>query len=327
VRTNEDYTNNLNYACNTPIASGSAGCLPAAPESPTAGTPENNTTLSLTGDAGARKFYNTTYKFRLEHDLTKANLLYTMVSTGFIPGDVQVSSDAAGAPVASDYSAEKLTAYEFGSKNRFLQNRLQVNGGVFYYDYGGFRTSVRPDPANPASQIMVTIPAKVVGAELELQYLLTPRDQLSLNYSYTHAYFSNAPADFTQNIAETHAVPGAIPHTLNAAYRHTFTLPGDSTLDFRADARYESAYNLDNVNAQLGQAGLAYERVGNEWTGNLSSGWLSSNGIYSVTAYVRNVTNNRYKTFAQLQSLVPVIVATGTQNDPRTFGIILTARY
>lgn len=323
VRTIADSTNNLNYACNTPIA---MGCPTAPPDSPDAGTPENNATLSLTGDAGARKFYNTTYKLRLEHDLTKANLLYAMVSTGFIPGDVQVTSTAAGEPVASQYDAEKLTAFEFGSKNRFLQNRLQVNGGVFYYDYGGFRTTVRPDPLNPASQILLIIPAKVLGAELELEYRFTPRDQLSLSYTYTDAYFSNPPAEFTQYVAEKRDVPGAVPHTFNVAYRHSFTLPGDSTLDFRADARFQSAHNLDNVSAQSGEAGLAHVRVGDQWTGNLSSSWLSSDGMYSVTGYVRNVTNNRYKTFVQIQSQQPLI-ATGTQNDPRTFGIVLNARY
>jgi iron complex outermembrane receptor protein len=132
---------------------------------------------------------------------------------------------------------------------------------------------------------------------------------------------------FTQNVAETDKVPGVVPHTFNAAYSHHFTLPGDSTIDFRADARFQSAHNLDNVSAQLGQAGLAYVHVDDQWTGNLSGSWQPSNGDYSVTVYVRNVTNNRYKTFAQLQLLQPFVVASGTQNDPRTYGVVLTARY
>ena len=235
--------------------------------------------------------------------------------------------DQTDAPAASEYGAEQLTAFEIGSKNRFLNNTLQVNGDVFYYDYGGFRTSIRPDPTNPGSQILVNVPAKVLGAEVELQYLLTPRDQFSLNYSYTDAYFSNPPSDFTQYVTEKHDVPGSVPHTFNAAFRHYFTLPGDSTLDFRVDARLESAHNLDNVSAQLGEAGLAYVHVGDVWTSNLSSSWVSSSGDYSVTAYVRNLTNNRYKTFGQLQLLQPVVVASGTQSDPRTFGVVLSARY
>jgi iron complex outermembrane receptor protein len=160
-----------------------------------------------------------------------------------------------------------------------------------------------------------------------MQYRFTRQDQLSLSYSYTHAYFSNPPADFTQYVAEKHTVPGVVPHTLNAAYRHSFTLPGNSTLDFRADARFKSAYNLDNVSAQLGQDGLAYVHVGGQWTGNLSSSWRSSDGDYSVTGYVRNVTNNRYKTFGQVLLLQPFVLASGTQNDPRTFGVVLSARY
>jgi iron complex outermembrane receptor protein len=337
VKTTSSTTNNLNYACNTPLMLPPPppipapppvpGCPGAGPNDANAGLPPNNSTLALTGDAGAREFNNSTYKLRLEHDLSKANMVYASVATGFIPGDVQVTSGAGGAPEASDYGAEQLTAYEFGSKNRFLNNRLQLNGDVFYYDYGGFRTSVRPDPLNPGTQILLTVPAQVLGAELEMQYLLTPRDQISMNYSYTDAHFTNAPLLFTQNVAETNKVPGVVPHTFNVAYRHTFTLSDSSTLDVRADARYTSAYNLDNISAQLGQAGMAYVHVDEQWTGNLSGTWVPGSGNYSVTAYVRNVTNNRYKTFTQLQLLQPVVVASGTQNDPQTVGIVLTARF
>ncbi|WP_428312848.1 TonB-dependent receptor [Hydrocarboniphaga sp.] len=335
VQTVQDYTNNLNYACNTPIASGTEDCPAGPPNSPAAGTDangqENNSTLSLTGEDGTRRFYNTTYKLRLEHDLTDSNLLYTMVSTGFLPGDVQVTATSANQPVASEYGTESLTAYEFGSKNRFLENRLQLNGSAFFYDYGGFRTSIRPDPTNPGTQILVTVPVKVLGAELEMLYQLTPRDLLSLNYSYADAYVHDAEPLYTDNVAEKHDLPGAVPHTFNTAYTHTFPLPGGSALDFRADAHYRSSHMLDNVSAGLGDAGLKFTSVGGEWTGNLSSTWLSSEGKYSVTGYVRNVTDNRYKTYVQLQSLPndfnPDPVATGTQYDPRTFGIVLSARY
>jgi len=34
---------------------------------------------------------------------------------------------------------EVLTAYEFGSKNRFMDNKLQVNGALYYYHYGAYQ--------------------------------------------------------------------------------------------------------------------------------------------------------------------------------------------
>ncbi len=90
-------------------------------------------------------FYNFNYKARLEHDLTKENMLYGMVSTGFRPGDVGIVNRA-----PNFLDAEKLTSYEVGSKNRFLDNSLQLNVGLYYYDYQGFQTSYRPNTPNPA---------------------------------------------------------------------------------------------------------------------------------------------------------------------------------
>ena len=43
--------------------------------------------------------------------------------------------------MVQELQAETLTAYEIGSKNRFLDNRLQVNGDVYYNDYGGYQTA------------------------------------------------------------------------------------------------------------------------------------------------------------------------------------------
>ena len=52
-------------------------------------------------------------------------------------------------PVVVPYAEETLIAYEFGSKNRFLGNKLQVNAAFYYYDYGGYQASLLLDPANP----------------------------------------------------------------------------------------------------------------------------------------------------------------------------------
>jgi iron complex outermembrane receptor protein len=46
--------------------------------------------VPLRGDAGKETFKNWTYKLRLEGDLSDANMLYAAVSTGVLPGDIQV---------------------------------------------------------------------------------------------------------------------------------------------------------------------------------------------------------------------------------------------
>ena len=86
-------------------------------------------------ESGIRKFDNVTYKARLEHDLTPSNLIYAGVATGFSPGDITLGTNANRQPEVVLLDAETLTAYELGSKNRFLDNRLQLNGSVYYNNY------------------------------------------------------------------------------------------------------------------------------------------------------------------------------------------------
>ena len=69
----------------------------------------------------------TTWRGGVEYDVTPASLLYATVETGFKAGGFFFSHDA---PV---YQPEKITAYSVGSKNRFLDNRLQLNAEVYYW--------------------------------------------------------------------------------------------------------------------------------------------------------------------------------------------------
>jgi outer membrane receptor protein involved in Fe transport len=59
---------------------------------------------------------------------------------------------------------------------------------------------------------------------------------------------------------------------------------------------------------------------------NASATWTSASQRYSVTAYVRNLTGYRFKTYVNLQSITP-LQADGNLSDPRTFGAVLTAHF
>jgi hypothetical protein len=54
--------------------------------------------------------------------------------------------------------------------------------------------------------------------------------------------------------------------------------------------------------------------------------WRSPDEHYSVSTYVRNVSDNRYITSKVLATETPPFLFTPTQYDPRTFGVILNAR-
>jgi iron complex outermembrane receptor protein len=245
-----------------------------------------------------------------------------MVSTGFKPGDVGIYTPGLGVYAPNVLAAEKLTSFELGSKNRFLDDSLQVNGALYYYDYAGFQTSYRVH-AIDISPIPIAVPARNFGAELESLYRITALDRVGLNYSYVESRWANEPAPF--EAAYPQKVRALIPHTVTAYYEHTFDLPGGSTLMARIDGQYYSPHLTDNLHADLLALGQEqYVKAGSQTIGNLSGTWMALDGHLSITAYVRNFTNQRYTTYTFQGSEQSYLA---DWNDPRIYGVIVSAHF
>ena len=72
-----------------------------------------------------------TWKTGLDYQVTRDNLLYGSVSTGFKPGGGNPGT--APAVVPANYAPETITAFEVGSKNEMFDKRLVANLAGFYY--------------------------------------------------------------------------------------------------------------------------------------------------------------------------------------------------
>jgi iron complex outermembrane receptor protein len=276
-------------------------------------------------------FHNFNYKARLEYDLTPKNLLYGMVSTGFRPGDAVVIAPPGQKPAVVNVAAEKLTSFEVGSKNRFLDDSLQLNASLYYYNYQGFGTSFRtetPDardysPFFGSTLKRLTVPAKNLGAELELLYRVTAHDRLGFNYNYTESKWYDKPADFAAAQPETKRA--MTPYTITANYEHVFNLAGGSTLSARIDGRYMPAHLTTDLHVDYLRIGYdQYVREGARTTGNLSAAWANNGGHLSIAAYVRNFTDAKYTSYAV--GIDPTRLNT-FYSDPRTYGALVSVRF
>lgn len=286
--------------------------------------PEDNVTATIAGDEGINRFHNTTYKVRLEKDLSSSNLLYASISTGFLPGDVGASVGAGNVPVALPYAEETLTAYEIGSKNRFLDESLQINGDVYYNRYSGYQQIINTNPTDPANPAFApaSSPARMYGLELEGLYQLTRDDRLSLTYAYINAYFVNRSGFFLESVAKS-KIPQVTPNAVTVAYEHIFHLPGGSQLRFHGDTRYLSSFDSSPLSPADVAAGIEpYNRIPAAVIGDLDLTWTSTNARYSVTGYVRNVGDNRYKYLANVQGAAVANVIAAPY-DPRTAGVVV----
>jgi outer membrane receptor protein involved in Fe transport len=242
-----------------------------------------------------------------------------------LPGDVAVTGGSSGAPVASPYEPETLTSLEIGSKNRYLDNHLQLNGDIFYYRYGGHQVSVQVGSGPGGVPFFATLgsDARMMGAELESLFQLTPADRLGLTLSYTDGWYVDKPALFAAGVANSH-LSGIPPWSINPTYCHTFDLLAGQTLTVLSGALFRSGYLITDLTQGDAAAGVEpYFRNGNTVTGNVTVTWNPKSQL-SVSAYVRNIADERYKT-----SIVPNTTNTQTSAatlyDPRTIGVVVSA--
>jgi iron complex outermembrane receptor protein len=365
VQVNEVFRNNTNCDARIPGTQG-------GPNSVNYCLPEIVFQGDLSGDAGKRTFKKSTYKLRLEHDLTPMNLVYAMVSTGVSPGDITLTVDLRPTingnpnpnyqkPVPKELKSEVLTSYEIGTKNRFLEDRLQINATAFYYDYGAYTVAnANVNGARNAQGVFITIPTPTqfealsaplttYGLELETLYQLTPDDRFGFNYTYTQAKFhdKNSPVPGSDatfgDFFGLDTVPGLIPHRASLTYDHNFKFSGGSTLALRIAERWNSAHKENGTSAPISknQVATVYAAI-SPWIdakaelytdANLT--WTSPEGTFWLTGWVRNAFDDQYKRNVNLSQVNQTNVANGTAfssistglTDPRTIGVSVSMKW
>ena len=83
---------------------------------------------------------------------------------------------------------EQVNAYIIGLKSRFLDNRLQINGAIFYSDYKGQQGQV-VDATATAN--LISFDGTLKGAELDVQFAATDRLKLSASMGLLDSKYKN----------------------------------------------------------------------------------------------------------------------------------------
>lgn len=287
------------------------------------------TTYSLPAEEGDLGFSNWTYKLKADYDLTKENMVYASFSTGFSPGDVTVTSDPTGQPYVIELDEQTLTSYEVGSKNYFLDNTLRVNGSLYYYDYSGYQNAgIDIDPTDNLAFATLVSPVEVKGGEVEIVYFPTYEDVFGIDIGYTDAKYVER-SDFFKTFIARDEVANIPPLTVSLNYSHRFDLSSGADITFKANSRFISSHDTGTITAlDVSLGGSELVQTDSLWITNLTTSWTSSDAMYSVSAYVRNLTDERYPVQAEVDSTTGVITGgTYTLTAPRTFGVVLNVNF
>jgi iron complex outermembrane receptor protein len=288
----------------------------------------SKTTVSVNEEGGY--FGDTNWKVGIDYDLTPRSLLYMSAGTGYKAGGYFDGG------VPNTYLPEHLFAIEVGSKNRFFNNRAQINVSAYHYDYRDFQVgSARLLGGQPSSITVNAQRATIYGVELESIFLITQNDRIDLSGDYGHGrydkfvlpggdVFSNAaapagtliPANYTGN-----ALAHMPEWTLTAGYTHTWTMSNDGKIDAHIETHYEAGQNLDYHDFAITKIG-AFTRT------DINLTYTSPDRKWSVAAYGRNLENK-----AVLILAVPAALGANKQTGdgslapPRTYGVRLSAKF
>ncbi|HVZ37028.1 MAG TPA: TonB-dependent receptor, partial [Polyangiaceae bacterium] len=279
---------------------------------------------AVTGQTSANK---TTWKGGLEYDLTPENMLFFTASEGFKAGGVFPTKFA-----DPTYKPEELRAFELGSRNRFLNNRLQLNFEGFYWKYRDKQeASVRFDSVEGVNFIIRNASkATMYGANVELAWQATAHDRIDLGVEYLHSQYDDFTyvlnSGGTTGCLETprpdgnvtidctgEQLPKAPTWSGNLGYSHVFDLPNGGGITAAAHGQFSSSTFQDITYAPTGRMG--------SWTiVDADLTYDSPESKWSVTAWIRNIGDKAVYTGGSLYPFTPGVYY-ATIRPPRTFGL------
>jgi outer membrane receptor protein involved in Fe transport len=279
------------------------------------------------GSQGVDTEHKATPKVVVQYRASPEVMTYALASQGFRPGAAQTpppanfcAADYAAAGVTpeqvSTYDADNLWNYEVGAKSRLFDQRLTINGDLFWIEWSALQQQVLFSCGYP--YIANVGHARSRGAELEIEAAPLEGLTLSAGVGYTDAEITATSRLVPTQVGEP--IQQVAPWTASLIANYSFHLAGAWRGIVYADYSYvDHSFSANNnpVNPRLRPA---YE-IANVRTGVATD-------KYEVLAFVSNVTDthanlgDNQSQAAELPGRPRILV-----NLPRTYGLSATYRW
>lgn len=258
--------------------------------------------------ADTMSFHNVSPEVSVVYHINDENLSYAKVSRGFKSGGISPFVDKGNQP--NSYDPETTTTFELGAKTSWLDDRLRMNGAVFYTDWSDqqaetYITSTTRILTNAAQ-------ATSAGGELEAAYRMTENLSLNANYGFLHTEYEEFFDSVLGRNYSGNPLPFAPEHSAGLGVRYLIPLDGSIDMMTGMDYSYRSSYSFNAKNEYRQDAThLLDARVGLE-----GHGW-------SATLWAKNITDERYlKQYFAFNGTDMGVAAEG-----RTIGLTLAAEW
>lgn len=253
-----------------------------------------------------------TGKIGLNFKLSPENLVYASYSRGFKSG---------GANLDQSFEPEIVDSWELGSKNRFLEDRLEVNLAMFYSKYDDMQLFTVEQ-----TQTVVENAAKstIQGVEIESIAVVSDHLRFDASLAYLDAKFDDyvsedpllnlprRPPSPAQDLSGNR-LPRSPEWELNLGVELDFNL-ADGTVNVRAEYHWQDEMYFRAFNNE--------DKKQESWKVlNMRATYISADDGWHVSAFGKNLNDEEYITnlFAEAVFFGGPIMASVA--PPRTWGV------
>ncbi|MBL4801472.1 MAG: TonB-dependent receptor [Emcibacter sp.] len=133
-------------------------------------------------DSNKGTFASLNPRFNLSYNFSRNSIVYANVAKGFRGGGFNLTSSGGGIyTIPPSYEPDKIWTYEVGTKHQMFDNRLILDGGVYYSDWSDVQSySFAPGGVIP----IIVNGGQVTGWGAELSVSLRPTSDLTFTATY-----------------------------------------------------------------------------------------------------------------------------------------------
>ena len=286
------------------------------------GSTANATTLTPADQTA--NFKRLTWRLSIDHRFTQDLMVYASYNRGFKAG--VYNANAPGDPAINP---SVLDAYQVGFKSEWLDGHMRLNGSAYWYDYKGIQLQ---RVVGPVTQLLNAAAGRIKGADLDLEIIPVEHLRVSGSVAYTDAKYTDFPnAEMAVlrvnpltrlptggfDRAPTDATGNRMIYTPKWSWSTNalYDIPTEvGTFDLAGNLYYNGGYFPDSGNQFFQKS---YYLV------NASLGWTSSDKMWNLKFWAKNLTDTHYFTHVTFSSSF----VSASPMPPRTYGVTLGIKW
>ena len=265
------------------------------------------------------KWNSVTPKVGVRYALNDDLMIFASYSEGFKSGGF--FGRQANFNLDASYDPEFVENFEIGMKSTWMDGKVIFNPAVFWSKYKDKQESILipVSLSNVATVVRNASSVDIFGAELELQYQINEAWYVRATYGYINAEYNAYLADITgdQIVTDNSGLSPRNTPEGTMGLTTTYTVPvGTGDVKAMLSYRWRDSVETIATNDPLGTLPSI-----SDISASVSYAW--SDERYRITAFGRNITDEREKQVARISPLT----TRGYWNEGATYGVELSASF